>query len=75
MEGKKVKLEYDVESRDVQDRWQAYVFLPDGRMANAELLRQGFVYLKIRPPNLKYANQLREAYQEARREKRGLQGL
>ncbi|MBI4309568.1 MAG: thermonuclease family protein [Candidatus Omnitrophica bacterium] len=71
LEDKKVKLEYDVQSMDDDGKYQAYVFLPDGRMANVELLRQGFVYLKIRPPNIKYAGQLRLAYQEAKREQRG----
>ena len=72
MEGKKVKIEYDVQSIDSQGRRFAYVYLPDGRMANAELLRQGFVRLRIRPPNVKHAGALRNAYQEAKREQRGL---
>jgi micrococcal nuclease len=71
LEGKKVKLEYDVESRDEKGYKTAYVYLPSGEMANVELLRQGFVKLKIRPPNVKHENQLRKAYQEARKEQRG----
>lgn len=71
MEGKKVKLEYDVESRDEKSNKVAYVYLPDGHMANVELLKQGFVRLKIRPPNVKYENLLKRAYQEARKEQRG----
>ena len=70
LEGKKVKLEFDVESLE-NGRQLAYVFLPDGTLANAELLRQGFVYLKLRPPNVKYQDALRSAYQEAKREQRG----
>ena len=71
LEGKKVRLEYDVDALDQNSRRLAYVFLPDGRLANAELLRQGFVYLKVRPPNVKYEDKLRAAYQEARQEHRG----
>ncbi len=71
MEGKKVKLEYDVESRDDHGYKTAYVYLPDGHMANTELLRQGFVRLKIRPPNVKHMDLFRNAYQEARKEQRG----
>ncbi|MBI3601554.1 MAG: thermonuclease family protein [Candidatus Omnitrophica bacterium] len=71
MEGKKVKLEYDVESRDDRGYKTAYVYLPDGHMANTELLRQGFVRLKIRPPNVKHAALFRNAYQEGRKEQRG----
>lgn len=74
MEGKKVKIEYDVESIDPAGYRFAYVHLPNGRMANTELLRQGFVYLKIRPPNIKHAAELRAAYQEAKREQRGFLG-
>jgi len=70
LEGKKVRLEYDAAALE-NNRRVAYVFLPDGTFANAELLRQGFVYLKIRPPNVKYEARLRAAYQEARREQRG----
>ncbi len=72
MENKKVRLEYDVESRDEKGNKTAYVYL-DNEMANVELLRQGFVRLKIRPPNIKYEDLLRKAYQEARKEQRGFQ--
>ena len=71
MEGKKVKLEYDVESRNEQGQKVAYVYLPDGHMANVELLRQGFVRFKMRIPNIKYQDMFRQAYQEARKEQRG----
>ncbi len=74
MEGKKIKIEYDVESIDPEGHRFAYVYLPNGRMANTELLRQGFVYLKIRPPNIKHAAELRAAYQEAKHEQRGFLG-
>ncbi len=71
MEGKKVKLEFDVESRDEKGYKAAYVYLPDGHMANIELLRQGFVRLKIRLPNVKHQDLFKKAYQEARKEQRG----
>ena len=75
LENKKVRLEFDVDGGDTSNGYLlAYVFLPDGRMANAELLRMGFVKLRIVPPNVKYQDQLRLAYQEAKKEKRGLQG-
>jgi endonuclease YncB( thermonuclease family) len=74
LENKKVKLEYDIDAGDTHGYLYAYVYLPDGRMANAELLRMGFVKLKIIPPNVKYEDDLRAAYQEAKKEKRGLEG-
>ena len=50
LENKKVKLEYDVDAGDTSSGYlNAYVYLPDGRMANAELLRMGFVKLRIIP--------------------------
>lgn len=75
LENKKVKLEYDVDAGDTGNGYlNAYVFLPNGRMANVELLRMGFVKLRIVPPNVKYEDKFREAYQEAKKEKRGLEG-
>lgn len=74
LQGKTVRLEFDAQKTDEEFYTLAYVFLPDGTMANEEILRQGFAQLKLMPLNNKYSDLLREAYQEARREKRGLQG-
>jgi micrococcal nuclease len=74
VEGKSVRLEFDTERRDDSNVLTAYVFLPDGKMLNEEVLRQGYAELKLRMPNMKYAERLRKAYQEARKEMRGLQG-
>jgi endonuclease YncB( thermonuclease family) len=75
LENKKVRLEFDVDAGDTSSGYSyAYVYLPDGRMANAELLRMGFVKLRIVPPNVKYEDDLRAAYQEAKKEKRGIEG-
>ena len=75
LEGKYVRLEFDVNKANQNADTLAYVFLLDNNFfVNAEIIRQGFADLQIRPPNTKYADKLREAYQEARKEKRGLQG-
>lgn len=75
LEEKFVRLEFDTRKKDSAFATLAYVFMVgDQTFVNAEILRQGFASLRIRPPNTKYADRLREAYQEARREKRGLQG-
>lgn len=74
VEGKIVRLEFDTQRRDGEGVRTAYVFLPDGRMLNEEILRQGYAQLKLRMPNMRYAARFRNAYQEARREMRGLQG-
>jgi len=70
-----VRLEFDEVKKDAKFTTVAYVFLVNtGQFANAEILKQGYAALHIVAPNLKYADILRKAYQEARREKRGLQG-
>jgi micrococcal nuclease len=71
--GKKITLEFDSQKKDESAVDLAYVFLAeDQRFVNAEIIRQGFAHLHIQPPNFKYAEQLRTAYQDARTEKRGI---
>jgi len=75
LEGQHVRIEFDSDKKAENYATYAYVFLlDDNTFVNTEILRQGFAHLQIRPPNTKYAKQLREAYKEARAEKRGLQG-
>jgi endonuclease YncB( thermonuclease family) len=75
LENQKVRLEYDVDGGDTGSGYlSAYVYLPNGKMANVELLRMGFVKLRIVLPNVKYEDELSMAYQEAKKEKRGLEG-
>ncbi len=70
--GKHVRLEYDTQANDQDFVTLAYVYLIENQlMANTEILRFGFADLQIVPPNFKYEDQLRSAYHEARREKRG----
>jgi len=70
--GKHVLLEYDVEKTDKYGRTLAYVYLPDGRMANEEMLRAGYARLLTVPPNVKYVERFRAAQEEARAASRGL---
>jgi micrococcal nuclease len=72
VEGKKVKLEFDVEKKDVYERVLAYVFLEDGTFVNAEIVKQGYASLMTYPPNVKYADLFSKLYQEARENHRGL---
>ena len=74
LQGQYVRLEFDAQKKDKDLYTLAYAFLPDGTFVNAEIVRQGFADLSIQPPNTQYLSQLKAAYQEARREKRGLQG-
>jgi len=74
VEGKPVHLEFDTLRRAENGDTLAYVIMPDGRLLNAEILRQGYAKLKLAPPNMKYAEKLRAAYREARHEMRGMSG-
>ncbi len=74
VEGKKVRLELDVEPRDKYGRTLAYVFLEDGRFVNAELLKEGYAQLLTIPPNVRYADLFVGLQKQAREAKRGLWG-
>lgn len=67
LEGKQVRLEFDVEQKDEDFKTLAYVFLvADNSFINTRILSQGHADLQIQAPNLKYATQLREAYRQGR---------
>ena len=73
VEGKTVRLEYDVQTRDRFGRLLAYVYVGDG-MVNAELVRLGFAQPMTIPPNVRYAERFRALAHEAREAHRGLWG-
>jgi len=56
--GVKLRLEYDVERYDQYNRLLAYVRLPDGRLLNVELVRRGLARVLLKPPNLRYREEL-----------------
>lgn len=72
VDGRRVKLEFDVERRDRYDRLLAYVRLLDGRMVNEELVRRGYATQLTIPPNVRYATRFRKAERAARAAGRGL---
>ncbi len=65
VQGAKLRLEYDLERYDQYNRLLAYVFLPDGRLLNAELVRRGLARVLLKPPNLRYRDVLLQAQQQA----------
>jgi len=69
--GREVRLEHDVERRDRYGRLLAYVWLPDGRLLNAELLRAGHAVLMTIPPNVRHVDLFRRLQSEARAAGRG----
>lgn len=70
--GEEIRLEFDAQIRDRYGRLLAYVYLPDGRMLNEEILKAGYAQLLTYPPNVKYVDRFLKAYQEARKNNRGL---
>lgn len=59
--GKAVELELDVQELDYYHRTLAYVWMPDGKMLNEELVRDGVAAIMTVPPNVKYVDLLRAA--------------
>jgi len=72
VEGKRVRLEFDVEKRDKYKRMLAYVYLADGTFVNAKIIEEGYASLMTIPPNVKYADLFLKLYRQAREDKRGL---
>ncbi len=72
LEGKRVRLEFDIQPRDRYGRLLAYVYLENGTFVNAELLKQGYAQLMTIPPNVKYKDLFLKLQKEAREKQRGL---
>lgn len=72
LNGKKVRLEYDVDTLDQYGRTLAYVYLRDGTFVNAELVRKGYGMVMTVPPNVRYAEKFLKLQQTARKRNRGL---
>jgi micrococcal nuclease len=70
--GKTVRLETDVQTHDRYGRFLAYVWLPDGTMLNAELVRLGYARVSTYPPNVKYQDRFVALERDAREAERGL---
>jgi micrococcal nuclease len=71
VDGRRVRLVYDVERRDRYGRLLAYVHRGD-LFVNAELVRQGFARPATYPPNVRHADRFAALAREAREAGRGL---
>ena len=69
--GKKVRLEYDLQERDQYGSLLAYVYLEDGTLLNAEIIKRGYGRTDTKFP-CKYSKQFTQYEKEAREYKRGL---
>jgi micrococcal nuclease len=73
VQGRVVQLEKDVSETDKYGRLLRYVYV-DGQMVNEVLVREGYAQVSTYPPDVKYADLLLAAQQEARDANRGLWG-
>lgn len=73
VEGKKVRLEFDIEKYDKYGRLLAYVYLEDGTFVNARIVEEGYAQSLTIPPNVKYARMFLKKEREARQMNKGLQ--
>ncbi len=65
VEGRVVRLEQDVQSRDTYGRLLAYVWIGD-TLVNELLVQEGFAAARSFPPNVRHQERLRAAEAEAR---------
>jgi len=54
VEGQIVELEHDITNKDQYGRLLRYIYLSDGRLVNAELVKLGLAGAKAYPPDIKY---------------------
>jgi micrococcal nuclease len=71
VEGKRVRLELDVQSHDRHRRLLAYVWIGE-TMINAELVRLGYAQVMTIPPNVRHQALFVRLQREAREARRGL---
>jgi micrococcal nuclease len=71
LEGKQVRLEFDVEKRDRYGRTLANVWTGK-KMFNEILIKRGFGQVSTYPPNVKYVDRFVAAQRAARNSNRGL---
>lgn len=70
--GTEARVELDVQERDRYGRILAYLYTPDGVMANEAMVRQGYAVVAVYPPNVRHVERMRAAAEAARRERAGL---
>ncbi len=72
VEGKTVRLEFDVQEQDRYGRLLAYVYLEEGTFVNAWLVQHGYAVVMTIPPNVKHQELFLRLQREAREAGRGL---
>jgi len=72
VDGKTVRLEFDVQQYDKYGRTLAYIYLEDGTFVNAWLVENGYAMVMTVPPNVKHHELFLKLQREARETGRGL---
>jgi len=72
VEGKRVKLAFDLQKHDKYGRLLAYVYLEDGTFVNGKIVEEGYAKVMTIPPNVKYAKTFLLLEREARQKGSGL---
>ncbi|MCF7907721.1 MAG: thermonuclease family protein [Candidatus Omnitrophica bacterium] len=71
VEGKAVRIEFDLEKQDKYGRLLGYCFIGD-TFVNAKLIQEGLAVLYTYPPNVKYVDKFVSLQKQARAKKQGL---
>jgi micrococcal nuclease len=75
LEGKRVRIVFDNPKNDIYKdrygRWVAYIYLEDGVLFNAKLIREGYAHAYTRYP-FSRMKEFRRLEKEARKEEKGL---
>ncbi len=72
VEGKRVRLVFDVQKHDKYGRLLAYVYLEDGTFVNGRIMEEGYAQAMTIAPNVKYAQTFLKLEREARQMGKGL---
>jgi micrococcal nuclease len=75
LDGRSVRFEFDVQTKDRYGRILAYVYLEDDTFLNALLVEEGYATVATYPPNVRYAELFTELQRAAREGGLGLWGL
>jgi len=71
IEGKDIRLEFDIEKYDKYNRLLAYVYVDD-IFVNATLVERGLAEVMTVPPNVRHRRHFQQLQEKARKSKRGI---
>jgi micrococcal nuclease len=71
-ENQDIRFEFDEKQRDPNGNLLVYAYTKEGKLINAEIIRQGLAEALVRPPNKLHEQKLLRAEGEARISKKGI---